>query len=85
MTTKTIDIHGEQIELPELLSLVKEGIEVIITDGATPLARLVPLDEAASPRVAGLHAHLGPAWVSDDFDEPLPEEFWNGTDETTAG
>lgn len=27
-------------------------------------------------RVAELHA--GTAWVSDDFDDPLPDEFWLG-------
>jgi hypothetical protein len=34
-----------------------------------------PLDIA--PRVAGLHP--GAIWASEDFDEPLPDEFW--TDE----
>jgi hypothetical protein len=32
---------------------------------------------AAGPRVAGLHA--GAVWTSDDFDEPLPDDFWIGT------
>lgn len=27
-------------------------------------------------RIAGLHA--GMAWVSEDFDEPLPDDFWLG-------
>lgn len=27
-------------------------------------------------RVLGLHA--GTSWVSDDFDDPLPDEFWLG-------
>jgi len=30
----------------------------------------------ASPRVAGLNR--GQIWVSDDFDAPLPDEFWQG-------
>lgn len=29
-------------------------------------------------RVMGLHAHLGQGWMSDDFDEELPESFWLG-------
>jgi hypothetical protein len=29
-----------------------------------------------------LNLHAGGAWVSDDFDDPLPDEFWFG-DETT--
>ncbi len=30
------------------------------------------------PRILGLHAHLGKAWMSDDFDDELPDEFWLG-------
>jgi len=33
---------------------------------------------APAKRVLGLHAHLGLAWTSDDFDDPLPDEFWLG-------
>ncbi len=84
MTTKTIDIQDAPAQFAELLSLVAAGTEIILTDGATPLARMVPLDQPGSQRIAGLHAHLGPAWMSDDFDDPLPDEFWIGTDETTA-
>jgi hypothetical protein len=29
-------------------------------------------------RVAGLHE--GQIWLSDDFNEPLPDEFWLGDD-----
>ena len=40
-----------------------------------------PPAESGKPRIPGLHAHLGPAWTSDDFDEPLPNEFWLGEEE----
>lgn len=77
ITTKTIDIRNEQIQLAELLLLARQGVEVILTDGSTPLVRVVPLQTTITPpRIAGLHAHLGPAWMSDDFDDPLPDEFW---------
>ena len=29
-------------------------------------------------RVAGLHS--GQIWMSDDFNDPLPDEFWLGDD-----
>ena len=29
-----------------------------------------------SPRVLGLHQDMG--WISDDFNAPLPDEFWLG-------
>lgn len=30
--------------------------------------------DLSQPRILGLHA--GAIWTSDDFDEPLPDEFW---------
>lgn len=76
MQTKTVDIQDAQASLDDLLNLVREGVEIILTEGGTPLARLTPM--AAGQRVLGLHAHLGEAWISDDFDDPLPDEFWLG-------
>ena len=77
MLTKTVDVRETQTNLQELLSLVREGTEVILTEGTTPLARLVPIALSTTPRVAGLHA--GAIWTSEGFDEPLPEEFWTET------
>jgi antitoxin (DNA-binding transcriptional repressor) of toxin-antitoxin stability system len=76
MQTKTVDIHEAQTHLVELLSLVTTGTEIILTAGNTPLARIVPMAGALTPRVAGLHP--GAIRTSEDFDEPLPEEFWTG-------
>ena len=77
MQTKTVDVHEAQTHLVELLSLVSAGTEIILTAGSTPLARIVPMASAPMPRVAGLHP--GAIWTSEDFDEPLPEDFWTGT------
>jgi hypothetical protein len=38
----------------------------------------VPPKAPLKERVIGLHAHLGPAWMSDDFHDELPDEFWLG-------
>ena len=77
MQTKTVDVHEAQTHLVELLSLVTAGTEIILTEGSTPLARIVPMTGAIAPRVVGLHP--GAIWTSEDFDDPLPEEFWTGT------
>jgi antitoxin (DNA-binding transcriptional repressor) of toxin-antitoxin stability system len=77
--TKTVDVEEAKTRLPELLSLALEGNEVIISEGDKPLARLVPIPSAGRNRVMGLHR--GVAWMSEDFDEPLPDEFWLGGDE----
>lgn len=77
MIATTIDIHEAQTRLLELLPLVAAGNEVIVTHAQKPVMRLVPINNGVKHRVAGLHAGMG--WISDDFDEPLPDEFWIGT------
>ncbi|HZF13837.1 MAG TPA: toxin-antitoxin (TA) system antitoxin [Thermoanaerobaculia bacterium] len=77
MQTKTVDIHEAETHLAALLALVAAGMEIILTEGSTPLARIVPMADALTPRVAGLHP--GAIWTSEDFDEPLSEDFWTGT------
>lgn len=72
MLTKTFDVQKEPPDLKDLLSLVTEGMEVVLTKGDAPIARLVPVGK----RVAGLHT--GAASMSEDFDEPLSDEFWTG-------
>jgi prevent-host-death family protein len=74
LTTKTVD--AGEARLSELLSLVRAGHEVTISEGGTPLARLVPVGGAGAPRVAGLNEGL--VRMREDFDEPLPEGFWTG-------
>lgn len=34
------------------------------------------VDSQPRPRLLGLHT--GQVWISEDFDEPLPDEFWLG-------
>jgi len=39
---------------------------------------LMPTSVAVGPRTSGLH--LGKIWVSEDFDEALPDDFWLGNE-----
>lgn len=77
MLTKTIEIRGSETNLHDLLSLVRGGAEVVLTEGSTPFARLVPMGVPTAPRTPGLHRGL--IWTSEDFDDPLPEGFWTET------
>jgi antitoxin (DNA-binding transcriptional repressor) of toxin-antitoxin stability system len=70
-----IEIHELPARLDEALALASAGGEVILLDGTTPRARLVPLGSAA-PRAAGLHP--GALQPAPDFDAPLPDDFWAG-------
>lgn len=71
----TIDVRDLPARLNEVLALAAAGHEVIVSDGSTPRARLVPFQPSAG-RIAGLHA--GAVQMAPDFDAPLPDDFWAG-------
>jgi antitoxin (DNA-binding transcriptional repressor) of toxin-antitoxin stability system len=76
MLTKKLDIQQNSISIIDLLALVQDDTEIVLTDGDVPLAKVTPIDriqENIAPK-AGLN--LGAMVMSDDFDEPLPDEFW---------
>ena len=77
MSITTIDINHTP-PLGELLKLIAAGGEVVLEEAGKPVARLVPAAGQTAPakRTAGLHE--GQGWMSDDFDAPLPDDFWNG-------
>jgi len=78
MTTETVTLKDAQTRLEELLALALAGNEIIIAEDDKPLARIVPIAEPKRKRrIAGLQR--GKIWTSDDFDAPLPDEFWTGS------
>ncbi len=83
MSTLTINIQEAQNKFQYLLSLALGGAEVIFTQDDKPVVRLTPVIEKEPPapskkRVFGLHR--GQIWVSDDFDDELPDEFLLGAE-----
>ena len=74
--TKMIEINDPQEKWADLIAEAQTGTEVVLANGGRPLARLVPIEENTGERIAGLH--LGQAWMSEDFDAPLTEEFREG-------
>lgn len=82
MTPKTVDIETTALSVQELVSLVEEGAEVILTAGDKPLARLSPVDKPSGKRIPNLHPG---AWSGDDDISPLPDEIWTEGDERIAG
>lgn len=77
METKTIELSEAQSQLAELVAQAASGTEIVLTEGSTPLARLVAMAKPVLRRVPGLHP--GSMEASDDFDAPLPDELWLGT------
>ena len=74
MTAATVDIRDVQAQWAELLQLVLAGNEVLLTQAQKPVMRLVPVTNGEKARIAGLHAGMG--WMSEDFDDALPDSFW---------
>jgi len=68
----TVNVYEAKTHLSRLLERVERGEKVVIARAGKPVAMLVPyVDPATAPRVPGLWR--GKVWMSDDFDDPLPE------------
>ncbi len=65
-------MYEAKTRLSRLLGRVERGEQVVIAGAGKPIAMLVPsVDPALTPRVPGLLR--GQVWMSDAFDDPLPE------------
>lgn len=75
--TKTVSIIEAQTQLQGLLALARNGDEIIIEENGEPLAKITPIEKNAKPkqRVLGLGKGEG-YFMSEDFDDELPDEFW---------
>jgi len=79
MVTKRIDIHNMQMLKEYLQLLLTPDTEIILTENGQPVARVTPVqssETAQAPRQPNLFPGI---WMSDDFNDPLPEDFWTGT------
>ena len=72
----TIDFRDLPGRFDEALARAVAGEEVVLFDGSTPRARLIPLSATGGTRIPGLHP--GAFQPAADFDAPLPDEFWTG-------
>ncbi|QFS49086.1 type II toxin-antitoxin system Phd/YefM family antitoxin [Nostoc sphaeroides] len=77
MTTKNIDIQQTSISVSDLLSLMQDhNTEIILTNGDKPFAKVIPIASVQEKIIPKAGLNLGAMVMSDDFDEPLPDEFW---------
>lgn len=76
MPTQTVNLDKVEKQLAELLAIVERGSEIVIAQNGKPLARLASIAPKKKKRIAGLNR--GTIWTSEDFDEPLSDEFWLG-------
>lgn len=76
MPATTIDVQDAQTQLQRLVTLALKGGDVVIAKDNVPLVRLVPVQAQTKARMASLHK--GAMQMSDDFNKPLPDDFWLG-------
>jgi antitoxin (DNA-binding transcriptional repressor) of toxin-antitoxin stability system len=74
--TTTIELEDLLVRLDETVSLAAAGAEVIVTQGSVPRARLtaLPPGQRQTPGI-----HEGAITTTEDFNAPLPDDFWLGT------
>jgi prevent-host-death family protein len=70
---RTVNIHTAKTHLSLLLNEVAAGEEVVIAKPGKPVARLLPFEPRRQRRKPDLLK--GKIWISEDFDDPLPEEI----------
>ena len=84
-SAKHVPVKEAKAKLTELLRIAESGERIVLTRNGKPVADLVPHEGATEldrmsilDRVQAWHTS-NPAkaigWVSDDFDDPLPEDF----------
>ncbi|MEM8932467.1 MAG: hypothetical protein AAGE94_14895 [Acidobacteriota bacterium] len=77
--TRTFDIDQAANRLKELVSRAERGEEVILAHADRPVAKIVAVrnDDARTTRTFG--RYRGQIEMAESFDDPLPEDFWNGS------
>ncbi len=74
--TQTLSVN--EISIQTVIRLAKNGDEIVLEENGKPIAKITPIAEVEQvelkQRVAGLGK--GTMWMSDDFDDELPDEFW---------
>ena len=76
MAANTVTLDDAAIQLSELVARASEGEEIVIEKDEHPLAKLVPFAGVTSEREFG--QFRGRVHMSEDFEEPLPDDFWLG-------
>jgi prevent-host-death family protein len=68
---ETVNIHQAKTQLSKLVERAAAGEEIVIAKAGKPVARIVPLARAPSPRKPGLLK--GKIRIGKNFDDPLPD------------
>lgn len=72
--TETLNINDISTEI--IIKSIKSGDEILLEENGKPIAKITPIKKPkeVKKRTAGLGK--GTMWMSEDFDDELPDEFW---------
>jgi antitoxin (DNA-binding transcriptional repressor) of toxin-antitoxin stability system len=68
----TVTLEEAQKNLPELLTRLRPGEEMTISDGGRPLAQVRKAERSSWPCMAGSYKKAE-FWMATDFDGPLDD------------
>jgi prevent-host-death family protein len=71
---ENVSIHQAETNLPQLLSRVELGEEIVISAQGVPIAKLVPV-RSGSRRRSSLGMDRGKFVVPENFNDPLPDDI----------
>ncbi len=77
-TGRFVTIHEAKTHLSKLVAAAEAGEEVVIARGATPAAKLVPLNGPRRPKAGTLQGRIS---LGPEFFDPLPDDelaLWEG-------
>jgi len=73
--TKTLNV--KEVSIQTVIALTRNGDEVVLEENGEPLVKVTPIEKLErKERVLGLRE--GQVWLSEDFDDELPDSFWLG-------
>lgn len=67
-----VNVYEAKTQLSDLLKQAEAGEDVVIARAGKPIVRLVPVERRTGKR-PGRGSLKGKIWISDDFDDPMPD------------
>ena len=67
-----VNVYEAKTQLSDLLKRAEAGEDIVIARAGTPVVRLVPVEKRTGRR-PGRGSLKGKIWMSDDFDDPMPD------------
>lgn len=76
---KQVNIHEAKTHLSKLIQAAENGEEIVIARAGKPVVKITAY-QPTKPGRRNLGLLEGKIWISDDFDDPLPEEIQRAFD-----